>query len=140
MDDTPQPSARDHPSGEQSSDPQYSTQVEEIPGDRENQFEKYYNRKSRLIVLSGPRGPMLARYTGRETPEHGRHRFLVTYPDYRADPGRRRRPGHPRAQDPPAREFRGGAPAPSGHNSAWFWGRFCRSGKPPARNPRQKLA
>jgi hypothetical protein len=81
MDDTPQPSARDHPSGEQSSDPQYSTQVEEIPASRRNQFEKYYNRKSRLIVISGPRGPMLARYTGHETPEHGRHRFLVTYPD-----------------------------------------------------------
>lgn len=83
MDEQTQP-ARDEGGSQEmmgESDPQYTTMVREIPASREDQFEQYYNRKSNLIVLSGPRGPLLARYTGQEPPESDRHRFLVTFPN-----------------------------------------------------------
>jgi hypothetical protein len=61
------------------------TRVLEVPDELESgRTETYFSRDSRLIVLEGPRGNMLARYTHPETPDPERHRFLTTYPeDYR---------------------------------------------------------
>lgn len=39
----------------------------------------HYNTDSQLIVLGGPRGPMLARYRGEEYPDPRRFAFLTTY-------------------------------------------------------------
>lgn len=58
--------------------------VLEIPEDLRGKTENYFSRDSRLIVLEGPRGNMLARYTHPETPDPERHRFWTTFPeDYR---------------------------------------------------------
>jgi hypothetical protein len=39
----------------------------------------YYNDASRLIVLEGPIGPLLARYQGQEHPDPDKHSFLCSY-------------------------------------------------------------
>jgi len=64
------------------------TRVLEVPEDLRGRTERYFSRDSRLIVLEGPRGTMLARYTHPETPDPERHRFLTTFPeDYRVFDG-----------------------------------------------------
>jgi hypothetical protein len=66
------------------------TRVLEVPSEMQGRTEEYFSRDSRLIVLEGPRGTMLARYTHPETPDPGRHRFLTTYPeDYKTFDGDR---------------------------------------------------
>lgn len=57
------------------------TRVLEVPEQMRGRTENYFSRDSRLIVLEGPRGTMLARYTHPETPDPDRHRFLTTYPE-----------------------------------------------------------
>lgn len=50
-----------------------------VEEERRSSTDAYYNDKSGLIVLDGPRGSLLARYLGDDEPDPDRFRFLARF-------------------------------------------------------------
>lgn len=57
----------------------YTYDFLEIPNNMIGDTEQFFNRKSRVIVVSGPRGNMLAHYPSRIIPDPNRHQFYVCF-------------------------------------------------------------
>lgn len=51
----------------------------DVPADRIGSEGLYYNPRSKLILLDGPRGPMLARYFQTTPPDPTRYQFFTMY-------------------------------------------------------------
>ena len=60
----------------------YNTLTLQVPDEYRGEKSQWYSRRSKLIVLQGPRGPLVARYINtNEPPDPTRHEFVTTFPE-----------------------------------------------------------